>query len=113
MVEISLDTLGIDAEAPTPEQLSVGAPPLVAAQVIGGSALPLGDPQNPGRPLRFPSFAVNFALNKKAALEFAELLKTKAESLPDEPNTSGRIITAQSMSDIERTAAVQGRLTKP
>lgn len=112
MFELSLNALGVDAEVPSQEQRDAGAPALVALQVVGGSALPLGDPQNPGRPMVFPSAAVNFSLNKKAALEFAELVKKKAEELPDEVVASGKIVTAHSMGDVAQTAAQQHRLTK-
>lgn len=112
MFEINLNALGVDAEAPTAEQLEAGAPELVHLQAVGGSALPLGDPQNPGRPMMFPSCAVNFALNKEAALGLAKLLEEKANELPDEKPQSGRIALANSMSDVERHAQEQARLTK-
>lgn len=108
MFEINVNTLAVDAEAPTQEALDQGAAPVVAAQVVGGSALPLADPQNPRRPLQFPSVAVNFALTKESALRFAELLKEKAEQLPDAP--SGKIITASSLAEAEQVAHVQGKL---
>ena len=112
MFEISLDTLGVDADVPTEEQLAAGAPAVVATHVVGGSSLPLSDPQNPGRPIQFPSSAVNFGLNKTAALAFAALLKEKAELLPDElPNVESRLIIPQSQNDVQRTAHINNKLT--
>lgn len=112
MFEISLNALGVDAEVPTTEQQDAGAPPMVQVQVVGGSALPLGDPQNPGRPMMFPSAAVSFALNRDAALGFAKLLTEKAEALPEERPTAGHIVTAQSMAEATQVAAAHDRLTK-
>lgn len=60
----------------------------------------------------FPSAAVNFGLNKTAALEFAKVLKEKAEELPDENVPSGKIVTAQSMAQVAQQAAAQSSLTK-
>lgn len=110
MVELTLDTLAIDADIPSQEALEGGAQPVVAAQVVGGSALPLADPTNPQRPLRFPSMAVNFALAKENALAFAKLLKEKAEQLPDAPQPSGKLITATNISEAEAVAEAHRRM---
>jgi hypothetical protein len=73
----------------------------------------VADPNNPGQPLVFPSIAVNFALSKENAIAFADLLRKKAEELPDTPApTSGKIITAQTLSEAERVAQVHNGLTR-
>lgn len=112
MLEISLDTLAVDAEAPPQEALDNGAPPLIHCQAVGGSALPLGDPQNPGRPLRFPSTVVSFPLSRDAALQWAEKIKEEAEKLPETTPTSSKLVTASSMSEAERMAQVSDRFRK-
>lgn len=109
MVEISLNTLAVDVESPTTEQLDAGAPPLLVMQVVGGSALPLADPSNPNRPVQFPSVAFNAPLNKESALSLSKLLAEKAADLPEAP--SGKIITASSMHDAAQVAKVQQGLT--
>jgi hypothetical protein len=108
MIEISINTLAVDAEAPTEEQIEAGAPPLVAMQLVGGSALPLADPNNPQRPVQFPSIAINVPLNKESALSLSKLLAEKAGSLPSAP--SGKIIQASSMADVAQVAQVQNGL---
>ncbi len=52
--------------------------------------------------MKFPSIGVNFAMTKDAALKYADLLKAKAEQLPDEH--SSNLITASSLEGVERLA---------
>ena len=112
MLEISLDTMAVDAEAPPEEALGNGAPPLIHIQVVGASALPLGDPQNPGRPLRFPSTVVSFPLSRDAALQWADKLKEEAEKLPETPLASSKLAVATSMGEAERMAQVSDKFRK-
>lgn len=106
MLEISLDTMAVDADAPDEAALQNGAPPQVIVQVIGGTVLPIADPST-RRPLRFPSHAVNFALTKETALELADLIKAKAETLPSSP--SGKLVTATSLDEVEQVADITKR----
>lgn len=109
MFEITVDTLAVDAGVPDAELLTAGeAKPEVHVQVIGGQTLPF---QQPGtdRPLRIPGVAINFGLTKDAALKLADLIKTQAETLPDAKAPSG-IVTASSLSDVERTAEAHRKL---
>lgn len=109
MIETSIETLAIDADTPDKEALEGGALPQVVIQVVGGTSLPIADPST-NRPLRFPSIAVNFALTRESALEFAKLVKEKAESLPSGP--SGKIITASSLDEVAKVADITSRLKR-
>lgn len=102
MLEIGVDALGVDAVA-NPDAGEV------VTQVVGGIQLPLAIPGT-NEAMKIPSTIINFALNKKAALAYAELLKKQAESLPDEESSS--ILTANSLQDVERLAKLQESLTK-
>jgi hypothetical protein len=102
MLEVTVDTLAIDAGAPSEDQLQAGLPPVVHCQVVGGTPMPFAIPGT-NEPMRIPSVAVNFNLTKKAALEYADKLREAAEQLPDE-STKADILTASSMSDVERVA---------
>lgn len=99
MLEINLDPLAVDADAPPQEALDNGVAPEVHIQVVGGNDLPLADPRNPNRPLRYPALAVNFQLGREAALKLSALLKEKAESLPDDAPKS-KIVQAKDMSEV-------------
>lgn len=103
MVEVSLETMAIDADSPTQEMIDNGAMPNVHCQVVGGNELPFADPRNTNRPMRIPALAVNFQLSKKAALEWAELLKEKAEALPD-ASTGSKLAIASDLSEVDKVA---------
>lgn len=107
MMEITLDTMAVDAGVPDAEDLASGARPEVVVQVIGGQQLPFPHPRS-GNPMRMPSVAVNFALNRDSALELAELLKTHAESLPEKKES--QIIKATSLSQVEDEAQALRRI---
>jgi hypothetical protein len=111
MIEINLDTLAVDADAPPTEMLENGAPANVHLQVVGGNDLPFADPRGGNRPLRYPSLAVNFQLSKAAALEFAELVRKKAESLPDDKPQSN-VPIATSMDDVAKAAEFERNLKR-
>lgn len=107
MIETSLETMAVDADVPDEEALKNGALPQVVIQVVGGTSLPIADPST-NRPLRFPSHAVNFALTRESALQFAEVIKEKAETLPSGP--SGKIVTASSLDGIDKVVDLTSRL---
>lgn len=109
MIEINLDTMAVDADAPPAEMLESGAPANVHLQVVGGNDLPFADPRGGNRPLRYPSLAVNFQLSKTAALQFAELVREKAESLPDDKPES-KIPIATSMDEVAKAAEFERNL---
>lgn len=104
MIEVNLDTMAIDADSPTQEMIDNGAVPNVHCQVVGGNEMPLADPRNPNRPLRMPSLAVNFQLSKKAALEWAALLKEKAEALPDDSPVSSKLAIVSDLNGVDKVA---------
>lgn len=112
MLEITLETMAVDADGPNAEQLEEGVPPFLIVHVVGGSSLPLADPGNPRMPLRFPSTTVHFPLTKQGALDMATMLQDRAALLPDAPISSGKLVTASSIAEAEQVAKVQGRLTK-
>jgi hypothetical protein len=100
MLELRLDTMALDVEAP---DLNNGEPALVHCQVLGGTDLPFAEPGTQ-RPLKIPTVAVSFALTKEAALKFSNMLKEKAEGLPEEVRSS--LITAQSLQGVDKLAEV-------
>lgn len=95
MLEISIQAIGVDAEAANTE---AGEPSSVHIQVVGGTDLPFAQPGTQ-RPLRVPSTAVRFDLTKEAATQLGDLLKAEAEKLPDSP--SGKLAIASSMAEVE------------
>lgn len=109
MIELNLDPMALDADSPDSEALEQGVPPTVHVQVIGGNELPFADPRNPNRPVRVPALAVNFQLNKHAALEFAALVKSKAESLPDD-SASSKLEIVQDLSGVENVVDLNSKL---
>jgi hypothetical protein len=58
--------------------------------------------------MKVPSIIVKFALSRDAAIEWAALLKEKAEQLPEEKKSS--ILTAQSMREAGMLAETDQRL---
>src|SRR3954470_14010074 len=109
MVEISLDTLAVDVDAPPTAMLDQGVPPTLHVQVVGGNELPFEDPNHPNRPMRFPALAVNFQLNKTAALKFAALLQSKAESLPD-AGPSSKLAVVSDLSEVGKVVDFDRKL---
>lgn len=112
MLELNLDTMAVDADAPPQEALDNGAPPVVHVQVVGGSALPVADPNNPGRPLVFPAIVVNYPLTKDAALKYAEKIKEEAEKLPDAMPSSSKLAVASNMNQAEQMAKATEQFRK-
>lgn len=98
MIELSLDSMAVDADVPSEDLIAQGTPAIVHVQVIGGNELPLADPQHPGRPLRTPAIAVNFGLTRSTALQFAELIRKKAESLPED-SASSKLAVVKDLSE--------------
>jgi hypothetical protein len=109
MNELNLDTMAVDADVLPQEALDAGAAPEVHVQIVSGHSLPLADPRDPNRPLRFPALAVNFQLGREAALKLAALLKEKAESLPEE-GAKGKIIQAKSLEGIDNVVNLDQHL---
>src|SRR4051812_8501304 len=107
MIEIGIDTLGIDAGVPEQEELDAGVSPAVSCQVVGSLDLPFAQ-QGSDQPMRIPSVVLRFKLTKQAAAEYGDLLKAKAEQLPDERTSS--VLTAQSMREVGRMAEQDQRL---
>jgi len=104
MLEITIQAVGVDAEAANTE---AGEAPSVHLQVVGGTDLPFAQPGTQ-RPLRVPTTAVRFDLTKEAATQLGELLKTEAEKLPDSP--SGKLQIASSMAEAEREQLALDRI---
>jgi hypothetical protein len=109
MQELNLDTMAVDADVLPQEAIDAGAPPEVHVQVVSGNDLPFADPRNPNRPMRYPALAVNFQLSRSAALEFAELLKSKAESLPDD-TASSKLAVVKDMSEVDNVVQLDRTL---
>jgi hypothetical protein len=101
MLEIGIDALGIDAVANEDNGE-------VVIQVVGGQQLPLAAPGT-NEPLKIPSASITYSLTKDAALKFADLLKERAEELPDEKSSS--ILTANDLKGVEELARMQQALT--
>ena len=99
---IDIDALGNNCTA-NPETNEV------YTEVVEGLELPLAMPGS-HEPVKIPSQVVTFGLTKKAALQYAEMLKKEAESLPDEKTSS--IIQANDLRAVEQLAKVQQDLTK-
>lgn len=97
MLEITIQAIGIDAEAANTE---AGEAPSVHLQVVGGTDLPFAQPGTQ-RPLRVPTTAVRFDLTKEAATQLGDLLKAEADKLPDTPTASGKLAIASSMAEVE------------
>lgn len=109
MVEITLETMAIDADIPPAEMIDAGNPATVHVQVVGGNELPFEDPRHPDRPLRHPALAVNFQLTKKAALAFAARLQSKAESLPDQ-GAASKLAVVSDLSDVGKVVEFERKL---
>lgn len=109
MIELNLDTMAVDADCPSAEMVADGASALVHVQVIGGNDLPFADPNSPGRPMRAPALAVNFALSRNSALKLAELIREKAESLPD-ASASSKLAVVSDMSEASKVVRLDDRL---
>lgn len=95
MLEITIQAIGLDAEAANTE---AGEAPAVHIQVVGGTDLPFAQPGTQ-RPLRVPTTSVKFDLTKEAAAQLGDLLKAEAEKLPASP--SGKLEIATSLADVE------------
>lgn len=112
MFELNVDTtMAVEASAPPQEDLDAGAHPSLVVTVLAGLAMPF---KNPGtnQPIVSPALSVNFPLNKKAAIELAERIKTEAERLPDARKLPADFQVAQSLEGVDRLAEAQRSIRK-
>lgn len=111
MIELNIDAMAIDVDAPTQEMIDKGANPLVVCQVVGGSELPFANPNNPNTPMRFPSMTVSFSMDKETAEQYIKLLQEKVDQLPDK-TASSKLTIAHSIQDADKVVDFQKHLTK-
>lgn len=108
MIEINVDTMAVDVDGPTAEEVKEGAAPIVTVHVVAAGELPFSDPNNPNRPMRFPSMIVNYNLNKEAGQKLIDLLQEKVDALPS--TSSSKLAIVSDMSEAGKVAQLDRNL---
>ena len=106
--EVSVYSTSIST--PTKELLDQGAPPVLDFGVTTGMALPFQNPET-GQPLVIPVGRMTFSFSREQAIETFSAALEAAEKLPEKPASSGKIMLASSMAEVEGAASKMQKVT--
>lgn len=110
VIDAEVSVQDVSLATPSAEAMEGGVPPHVELGIIPGLTLPFANPAT-GDPLIVPVGKLKFTFSRQQAIDIFTAGLKAAESLPEGTPSSGKVLIASNMSDVEQAAENIKRVT--
>lgn len=104
MFDAEVSVMSATIGTPSPEAMETGATvPHIELGIDTGISLPIANPQT-GQPLVIKVGKLRFLIGREQAIEIFEAALLAAQGLPETVQSSGKIMLASNMNEVEQAA---------